>query len=219
MGHTWPILCYDEKQLCEVVEQNNARRAYTCLNVMNPKFEYYSALLTLLRDCTRSFPEHIERHLKQIRKKTGKEGVGHDCPNFKELWNAVNNPQNATEVDMVKVVLEGIAECAFTALATQFRSEEAQLLFNEWVDYAKLGQRVNGHKFKHTFAHVRKVKYLGNEISAVTLVLWGNPSNLKDIFTNVEIEDTTHYSEETLTPSCKRLDEAFLKAHEHKSVE
>lgn len=147
-----------------VLQNTNARRAYTCLLiVMNPKFDFYKSLLRFIKergdkhDLTSRRREHANELLKtyeEYKSTLVLEGL-----TFVQLQNLrLDRGFDSQEA----LVLRIMTICAFEALSSQMKNEKVQCLFNEWKEITRMTD--------HLFIHLRKKTSLGENVTVTTIV-------------------------------------------------
>jgi len=122
---------------------------------MNPKFDFYSALLNLFKN---GYDEDLAKKVLVIYQENSKKISVAIAEDRLRQWVV-----DYTNEDYLEDV-QAFVEFAFEDLAPQMREESVRHLISEWKKIAKVED-------DWTLAHVRKALKLGDKAAVITLVV------------------------------------------------
>lgn len=156
--------------------------------VMNPKFNFYAKLLKFIKNAGVVMTSLAEEIVEIYD--VNKEQISLEDVTLENLlrWHEEINDQNLGGEDPGIEQVEIIAECAFKDFAPQMRSKAVRDLFQKWKSVAGLIDDTD------VFIHVRKLKGLGDEVAALT-VLTDDTDLFRRFLQEPDGEWYTHYSE------------------------
>ncbi len=158
----------------------------------NPKFDFYSKLLTLIQ--SKGFRHSLAQEVLSIYQANQDEiGLTDVTLDNLELWHGQMHDYRGGKEDDGITKMEEIAISCFEDLATQMRNRSIRLLHMDWKAQAGISGDL--------FVRFRKTKRLGEGFVTITVVA-DDESGLKEFLKDPdEFVGEVHFSESSATDS------------------